>query len=191
MFYKVLDSWQFAFGMGNHLQISHMMPYKFDFGDVQRMKDYDTVSHRQVSITEWADLYYGGWIRLDGCDSDRIAYRMITEADVQIVDRKEPDALRRDYITGDKAAVFEIRVPAGKYELLVISGDEAEETAGIFTILNNGLQVHVQEKKGHYAMEEMAVVVKCEGYIRLQMESKDEKPWKLNGLLLRKERALL
>lgn len=190
-FHKILDAWQCAYGMGNHLQMSHMVPYKWDFGDVTIGKDYDTVSHRQVSISEWASLYYGGWIRLNGTEIPTKAYGFSQKGKLQVIQREGPDALRSDFITGTEKAVFDIRVPGGKYELLVISGDEDAPTTGRFTILNNGLSQSVKMKKGQYAMEELPVIMKEEGVIQLLVESLDAQGWKLNGLLLRKERALL
>lgn len=186
IFHKTLDAWLFGYGMGNHLQLSHMVPYKFDFG-LPGKGSYDSVSHRQVSVSEWADIYYGGWISVDtGCDTVSYGIRR-KDPTARMVQRKGPDALRCDFMQGSGSMIFGIRVPAGKYELLVISGDEDGEVHEALTILNNGLCAEIHKEAGYYAAEEMAVNLKNDGDILLEVKAKEGEAWKLNAVLLRKE----
>jgi lysophospholipase L1-like esterase len=49
-------------------------------------------------------------------------------AAVQSQDRGKPDALRRDFLTGDKPFLFSVALPEGNYNVIVTLGDQAGES---------------------------------------------------------------
>ena len=51
--------------------------------------------------------------------------------DVEVVERSGPDVLRCDFVQGASGNEFIIEVPRGQYELLLISGDENEDSVTI------------------------------------------------------------
>lgn len=139
-FYKAVDSMVCPYGYGESLHYG-MTPYVFDFtGDPG--KDYNDVYEKQIIEAGRAVLYAGGPrpVGEEIYASDR-GYGFLAsdcsgrqaedqETGCRIVKRQGPDSMRRDFAEGMEEAVFGGELPAGKYDILVISGDEfAKETA--------------------------------------------------------------
>lgn len=182
-FVKTFDAWMAGYGMGNHLQMP-FIPFRALDAGARPDKDYDLLSHRPVSVSEDSLVYYTGWESLEA-NSFYNGDSGWTEGGDRM-ERFHGDSenlLLEDGLTGQTAAVYAQRVPAGKYEFFVLcSGDTR------LTLQNNGLQGGGVCKNGRYIIEEMAVVMKQEGVIRLQIEAGEE-PWRLHALMLRRERS--
>lgn len=182
-FHRAVDSFTCAYLLGNHHQYP-MTPYVFDFSETA--KDYDDAYHRQFCLTGRTLLSFGAPRQVGACVyAENVGYGFVTDAGLTLRDRGAPDALRRDFIEGTTGSAFLIRLPKGKYSLLVISGDETDMSC---THLN-GEQGSIL-RAGEYQCRIIPFFQENDGVYRLSISTKPGYAWKLNAVFLNKEYAL-
>lgn len=195
-FYKAVDSMVCPYGYAEGWRYP-MTPYIFDFTE-EKNKDYENVYRRQIIRAGRACLYAGG-PRAVGTEeycADR-GYGFLTEAGmgpetITICGRKGPDDLRRDFAEGELPVVFGVELPAGKYDILVISGDQDEESLTNLEILDHGIHICGGRKgPGRYQCRILPVMHEADGVLRLRLSTEKGRKWKLNGLFINKEYMLL
>lgn len=190
-FYKAVDSMVCPYGAADTLRYA-MTPYVFDFTEEQE-KDYSQVYGWQLTEAGRSVLFAGG-PRCTGpklYTSDR-GYGFAAAGGITAAGRKKPDALRRDFVQGEAAAEFWVELPAGKYDLLVISGDEEEGSLTHLAVRSSGVYAEgsVQEK-GRYQCRLLPVVHGRDGILKLSLSTCPGMKWKLNTLFINKEYSLL
>ncbi|WP_127493256.1 glycosyl hydrolase family 95 catalytic domain-containing protein [Paenibacillus glycanilyticus] len=190
--YRLLDHFTFDYYAGNN-RVSRLAAYRLDFGVKEELpgKNYAEALPRQIHITGvlgqafrkvTPDLiftpYSGiGWERTE---------------QLTAIDRGSPDLLRRDFIGGAGDAVFRIELPKGRYDLLIVSGDEAAPSCTELIILG---QLHWRPEKslkaGEYATNTIPVTQKKDGFVQLHFRSCEGLPWRINLLVINRNYSYL
>ncbi len=84
--------------------------FRFDFGSGKVQKGYTAIL---------PTTYY----------TTQLGYGFTKEAQITAVDRGRKDALKSDFCTSDKPFYFTVDVPEGNYDVTVVLGDKAGESA--------------------------------------------------------------
>ncbi len=137
-FYKAVDSFVCAYRLGNTHRYQ-MTPYIFDLGDTLLRKDYNAVFHRALFRTGKSVVFFGGPKRIGlqaFLENEGYGFKFLEG--LFCADRLAPDDMRRDFIGGAQDNEFWIELPRGKYDLLVISGDEAQVSSTRLTVKHTG-----------------------------------------------------
>jgi hypothetical protein len=103
-------------------------------------------------------------------------------------DRSAPDALRRDMVNDQPAAVLRLRLPAGRRRVSVLRGDDEYATPGI-ALAADGTEVLApgpQVPAGAYQWEEFTLDGGPAGRVaELRVSAPDTANWKIVALLVR------
>lgn len=101
------------------------------------------------------------------------------------------DQIRTDFIEGTEEATFLMEVTKGRYDLLVICGDEKEPSYTEVTI-DRCLKVQSKTmlKAGEYLYEVVPLMIKEDKYLEVQLNTKVGEMWKLNSLIVNKVHSL-
>jgi hypothetical protein len=187
-FYKAVDSFACAYLLGNEHRYQ-MLPYVFDFGISGTDKNYDNAYHRAFCMSGRSAVFFGMPKRL-GMETynENTGYGFASVQDLNVRDRQAPDDLRRDFIEGTCSSEFIIELPKGKYNALVVSGDECEES------LTHILLPHIDAtvsgktmKPGKYQCRTVPFVHECDGLFKIGISTDEGYKWKLNAIFIGKE----
>lgn len=201
-FYKAVDSMVCPYGYGESLHYG-MTPYVFDFtGDPG--KDYNDVYEKQIIEAGRAVLYAGGPrpVGEEIYASDR-GYGFLAsdcsgrqaedqETGCRIVRRQGPDSMRRDFAEGMEEAVFGVELPAGKYDILVISGDEEESSVTNISVPQCGVYLPGGDTAaGEYQCRIIPVMHWEDGILKIVLGTEKDRKWKMNAVFINKQYMLL
>ena len=103
---------------------------------------------------------------------------------IRAVDRGAPDLLRRDFLEGEGPAEFIVEMPRGQYELLIVSGDAAEESVTCLSTEQGYRAGGDVIDGGCYQCELIPVIQKKDAPLRLLISSKEGYRWKVNLIIL-------
>ena len=104
------------------------------------------------------------------------------------VDRGLPDSLRRDFISGSQDNEFWIELPRGKYNMLLISGDEEGETLTHITLIHRCGKISGEILgPGQYQCRIIPFTHEKDGVFKIGLSTENKYTWKLNALFLNKE----
>ncbi|TCM99073.1 trehalose/maltose hydrolase-like predicted phosphorylase [Paenibacillus sp. BK033] len=190
--YRLIDHFTFDYYAGNS-RVSRLAAYRLDFGVKEELpgKNYSEVLPRQIHVegvlgqafrkispdTLFTACSGIGWERPD---------------ELAALDRGAPDLLRRDFIGGASEAVFRIELPKGRYDLLLVTGDEAAPSC---TELEIPGQLKWKPEKplaaGEYATEIIPITQKKDGCASLRFRSCEGLPWRVNLLIINRNYAYL
>ena len=188
-FMRGLDEFLHPYYMGN-VMIPRATKYKFDFGPASAAKkNYAAVIPQQIfelseGVTEkigpdfyrlhpdsvYTELRRFGWRKADG---------------LRAVDRRRPDALRRDFVVGDAPAVFGVDLPRGHYQVLCLVGDATAETHMRIGMRDQfRWQTPRPLHPGRFAVEVFDFRMDADGVCDIHFAGLAGRPWKLNALML-------
>ncbi len=182
-YYRALDSFTRDWYLGNMRMQNHSV-YKFDFGTV-RDKDYQEVLFRTGYGAE--NMYMGtmGFNRFDDLlFTVKRGYGFKHTDGLIQLDREAPDCLRRDFVEGDSDNEFIIEAPKGQYELLVISGDEKEDSVTILDAEGGRKTGGKLIKAGKYQASLIPIIHEEDGKMRLKVSTVSGKKWKINYIMV-------
>lgn len=201
-FYKAVDSMVCPYGYGESLHYG-MTPYVFDFtGDPG--KDYDDVYEKQIIEAGRAVLCAGGprpvgteiytadrgygFLASDGSGGQEKDQK----TGCRLVRRQGPDSMRRDFAEGMGEAVFGVELPAGKYDILVISGDEEELSVTNISVPQCGVYLPGEDTaSGEYQCRIIPVMHREDGILRIVLSTEKDRKWKMNAVFINKQYMLL
>ena len=190
-FYKTIDSFTCAYTMGNSRQYT-MTPYVFDFTlPSQPKKNYDDVYRKNFCVSGNAIVFFGAPVSHGAAAySPNLGYGFANAESLAIIDRAAPDSLRKDFVESAESNEFLIELPRGKYNLLLISGDECEESqTNIMTPHNGGVITGEIMSPGLYQCKIVPFIHENDGVFRIALSSEIGHKWKLNALFLSKDYA--
>jgi hypothetical protein len=185
-YYKAIDNFIRSWYLGNTRMENHTL-YKFDFGNVKD-KRYAWAFMRQAYTADRRVILGMPFIQIDeeglGYTSKR-GYGFNTEEGIKAVDRETEDMLRRDFVEGTEPVEFIIENPRGQYEMLVVSGDENEDSVTIVEAVNGRKAGGEVVKKGRYQCKLLPLVNEDDDEnIRLKISTIPGYKWKLNLVFL-------
>ncbi|ACT02284.1 glycosyl hydrolase family 95 catalytic domain-containing protein [Paenibacillus sp. JDR-2] len=190
--YRLLDHFTFDYYAGNS-RISRLAAYRLDFGVNEELlvKNYTEALPRQIHtagvlgqafrkvtpdmiFTPYSGI---GWERTD---------------QLTAIDRGASDLLRRDFVGGAGEAVFRIELPKGRYDLLIVTGDEAAPSCTELEIPGQ-LKWRPEKplKAGEYATEMIPMTQKKDGCASLRFRSREGLPWRINLLVINRNYSYL
>jgi hypothetical protein len=187
-FHRAVDAFTCANRQGN----AHQYPITqnvFDFGVATDEKIYDSVYCKQLFRTGKSLLFFGvpKRVGLEVYNGDK-GYGFTAIEGLSFQDQSAPDDIRRDFIEGSEDCEFWIELPRGKYNLLVISGDEDRKS---LTHLNlphlYGRIAGEVMRAGRYQCRIIPFVHERDGVFRLGLSTETGYRWKLNTIFLNKE----
>ena len=202
-FYKAVDSFTCAYLLGN-VHRYQMLPYVFDFGDTSLTKNYDDVYRKPFCHTGDSIVFFGA-PKKHGADAynENLGYGFSANRnlavydtkgldDMAVCDRKSPDDIRRDFVEGTEYNEFWIELPRGKYNALIISGDESEESLTnillphklphIFGCITGKLM-----QAGFYQCRVVPFMHEEDGIFKIALSTGQGRKWKLNSIFFAKE----
>ena len=213
-FYKAVDSMVCPYGYAEGLHYG-MTPYVFDLTGEQG-KNYDDVYEKQIieagravlcaggprpvgAEIYTADRGYGflasdcGGIRAKDQEKDQErGPEKDRETGCRIVRRQGPDSMRRDFAEGAGDAVFGVELPAGKYDILVVSGDEEEPSVTDISVPQCGVCLPGEEMDaGEYQCRIIPVMHREDGILRIVLSTGKGRKWKMNAVFINKQYMLL
>ncbi len=190
-FYKAVDAFTCGYLLGNELRYCRT-PYIFDFGPPGSEKDYNDAYPRQIVMTGRSVLYTGGPRRVGAEEyCTALGYGFQKKEEIRGVDRRKPDDLRRDFLEGTEPAVFLLSLAKGKYDLLIVCGDEEEASNSTVSLLQHGISLRTGYlPAGRYASMMLPFVLERDGKIQLQIAGTEGRKWKLNCMFVNKEFGL-
>lgn len=185
---KTLDSMTFEYCLGN-VKRSVTSTYRFDFG-CGVAKDYTETLHRQVYEAGKIGLGFQ-MVTVDNTFSVYEGYGFKQKGELIAQNRNMADQIRTDFIEGTEEATFWMEVTKGRYDLLIICGDEQESSYTEVTI-DKHLRVEpkTQLKAGEYLYEVVPLMIKEDKYLEVRLTTKSGEKWKLNSLIVNKVHSL-
>jgi hypothetical protein len=191
-FYKAVDSFTCTYGFANENR-SMSTPYIFDFGRTDVIKNYDPVYQRQSYLNGQALVFAAGPQSVGiQAYSDDLGYGFPNPQVIAIKDRARPDDLRRDFLEGSEQTEFLLELPKGKYDFLVISGDEEEDSLTTVSLPEQGTRlVGAIIKAGRYQCRILPYIQQRDGLASIRLETGKGMKWKLNAIFVNKEYAFL
>lgn len=190
-YYQAVDSFTCAYLLANDYRYAQT-PYIFDFGVREGEKDYMDSYPPQLAIAGQCVLYAAG-PRRAGVEEYRqeTGYGFHDASGIKALDRGGPDALRRDFLEGDQEAVFVLGLPKGKYNLLLICGDEMEASFTQITLPAQGTTVSTGRlEAGRFGCKILPVLQERDGELQCSIRAGEGYKWKLNALFVNKEHSL-
>lgn len=205
-YFKSVDSFTCPYLFGNELQYQ-MTPYVFDFGVCNGDKNYDNAYPAQTVRSGGCVLYCGGprRVSVEEYPSERCCaegstvdaaflirgYGFLDTKDIRAVERNGPDDLRKDFLESAEEAVFVLNLPKGKYDFLIVSGDEKEASYSEFCLLRQGTKADTGFlAPGQYSCKILPAVQEEDGELRLRICTKEKYRWKLNAIFVNKQYSL-
>ena len=176
---RALRSWY----LGNVRMDNHTV-YKFDFTKDDQ-KDYATCLYAEVYCAEEMQAKALTFVTTDeAVFTYRKGYGFTQDSHAQLVDRGEPDVLRRDFVQGSEDAEFVIEAPRGQYELMVISGDAEEESVTILEGVNGRKAGGDVIPAGRYQCKLIPIVQEEDEPVRLKISTRPGYQWKINYIIM-------
>lgn len=194
-YYQAVDAFTCPYLFGNEWKYPQT-PFIFDFGPDSTpeagCKDYGTAYARQTIFTGQCILYCNGPKRVGSwLYSVQKGYGFTEPDGIKGQRRKGPDALREDFLEGEQPALFRLKLPRGRYCLLIISGDEEEPSYTSFLLPGHGTQADTGIlPAGRYGNVPLPFILPRDGEVLLLISSKPGYRWKLNAIFVNKEGGL-
>lgn len=190
-YYKAVDGFTCGYLLANDYRYVQT-PYIFDFGTCGGDKDYDNSYPRQFAMAGQCVLYGAGPIRTGAQEYQaRTGYGFLQCQGIRAADRGKPDDLRRDLLEGDREAVFVLSLPKGKYDLLLVCGDEKEASFTKLYLPDHGTAVCTGKlAAGEYGCKILPVVQEQDAELRIGIAPGQGCRWKLNAMFVNKEYGL-
>ena len=105
-------------------------------------------------------------------------------SDIKIINRTGPDLVRRDFAESYKNGEFLIEAPRGQYEILLISGDNDEDSVTVATVENSRKIGGKVIPKGTYQCDIIPIIHEDDGLIRIKLSTATGYKWKLNAVMV-------
>ena len=190
-FHKAVDAFACPYLMG-YTHRYPMTQYVFDFCDGSNAKDYDSVYHKEFYQAGRSQVFFGGPKPIGAFRyTEDTGYGFSSIKGLAIRDRGYPDDIRRDFVEGDEDNEFWMELPGGKYNLLVVSGDESSQSmTHLFFPAIHGRIMGEITAPGHYQCRMIPFVQERDGIFRLCLSTEEGHKWKLNAMFLNKEYAI-
>ncbi len=183
-YYRALDSFTRDWYLGNVRMENHSV-YKFDFGACEEKKDFSKLLFRTAYAADRMLMSTMGFNRIKDLEfTAKRGYGFADATGISLVDRAAPDEIRRDFAEGEGEAEFLIEAPRGQYELLIISGDELEESATVLEAVGGRRTGGELLGAGRYQAKLIPVIHEEDGCIRLKISSAHGRKWKINSILV-------
>ena len=187
-FYKAVDSFVCPYDFAGTLRYP-MTPYIFDFTE-ENEKDYSEVYDIQILQAQRSVLLAGG-PRTVGTTaySEDLGYGFYSDLEgaISIRKRMKPDVLRRDFAEGEVPVIFGVELPAGKYDLLIISGDEKEASFTELAVKEAGVRAQGRRlDAGRYQYQILPIMHNFDGVLKISINTKQNMKWKLNSIFINK-----
>ncbi|MBE5868423.1 MAG: hypothetical protein E7293_05605 [Lachnospiraceae bacterium] len=180
---KALDGAMRAWYLGN-LRFENHTVYKFDFTKIKDKKYADCLTC-QVFGAEEMGMRSMAFVTIDEPQfTVKKGYGFADGSKAELVDREEPDLLRRDFAQGQEEAEFVIEVPRGQYELLVVSGDAKEDSVTIVEGVNGRTAGGEVIPAGQYQCKLIPIVQEEDAPVRLKLSTKPGYQWKVNFIVM-------
>ncbi|UQZ80852.1 Glycosyl hydrolase family 65 central catalytic domain protein [Paenibacillus konkukensis] len=180
--YRVLDHFTFDYYAGN-ARVSKLAAYRLDFG-LKLVKDYNRALPRQIHVEGVPGQTFRK-ITAETVFTPRSGIGWESADKITATDRGEPDLLRRDFIGGTVEAALIIELPKGRYDLLIVSGDNAEPSYTMAEI--PGQMVWKPDKAlkaGEYATDMLPLTQRNDGFAVIRFRSCEGLPWRVNVLVI-------
>lgn len=191
-YYQAIDAFTCPYLFGNELRYTQT-PCIFDFGadsrKISAAKDYKNAYPMQTIFSGQCLLYCAG-PRPAGMEkfSSEKGYGFLETGHIQAIQQDGPDDFCRDFLEGTETAVFALHLPKGKYDLLIVSGNEETESYSGFRLTKQGTAADTGIlPPGHYGCTLLPLIQKRDGEILLEISSLPGYCWKLNALFVNKE----
>lgn len=187
-YYQAVDGFTCAYLLANDFRYVQT-PYIFDFGTGNGKKNYNNSYPRQFAIAGQSVLHSVGPRRI-GAEKfiAETGYGFLDKEGIIAIDSGGPDDLRRDLLEGSREVVFILSLPKGKYDLLLICGDEAEDSSTKIDIPGHGTQISTGRlTPGFFCCKILPVVHERDGELLIRISSEEGYKWKLNALFVNKE----
>ena len=186
---RSLDDFTHDFYAGDQI-VSRMTVYKFDFtGSVELLaKDYREILEPQMHGVGKKGPDFRR-VTVESPYSPEVGFGWESLDDLTYVDRGQPDPLCRDFIGGTRPNAFVVDLVAGRYRILVLSGDAmASNDTRISTQLpGSECTVLASKRPGRFATESFAIELSEDRFLRLEVDfPRPGDQWKLNALLINK-----
>lgn len=190
-YYQAVDSFTCGYLLANEHRYVQT-PYIFDFGTGEGEKDYEDSYPRQFAMAGQCILYAAGPRRIGAEEYlTEKGYGFLQTDGIRAADRGRPDDLRRDLLEGDREAVFALSLPKGKYDLLLICGDEEECSCTMISLPDHGTALSTGKlEAGSYGCRILPVVQERDGELRVRFAAGEGCKWKLNAMFVNKEYGL-
>lgn len=184
-YHKAMDGFLRDWYLGNLRMENHTL-YKFDLGAAANKKYTDTWARQAYASNDMVLLQTPiVMITPENCRfTVAQGYGFMDDTGITAVDRHTNDPFRRDFLEGSEPVEFVIDAPRGQYELLIVSGDEEEDSVTILQAVNGTSAGGDVVKKGIYQSELLAVIQKKDQPIRLRISTKPGYRWKINCIFL-------
>lgn len=192
-YYRAVDSFTCPYSLANHLQYP-ATPKILDLTAQTGPKCYDDAYPRQYSDLEVQPLQYAAGpvpFGLERYDTAR-GYGWKDTQGITLEERQGPDALRRDFACGQEPAELWIDLPAGKYDLLLVCGDEELPSSTRVILPAQGTaDGGTLCRAGRYQCSVLPVVHPDDGPLRIRLESTEAAGWRLNAVFVNKQYTAL
>lgn len=191
-YYKAVDSFVCSFGFANDRR-PQWTAYVFDFGRNQEEKTYDNAYHSETCEMGGHVMTFTGPRAWDDREySPDRGYGFARQQGLSVKAREVEDDLRRDFVEGETENEFWMELPKGKYDLLVISGDEEERSQTLVDLPQYGTRAggEVMEA-GRYQCATVPFVHTEDGIFRVRFQTEAGNKWKVNALFLNKDHVLV
>lgn len=185
IYYKALDYSIRDWFIGNSRQNNHTV-YKFDFGTKEE-KLYTKTMPRIAFVDVAKTLKSLPYLPIHDENMEFThwhGYGFSNTDGITMQCRDMDDLIRRDFMEGEKDTEFLIEVPRGQYELLVISGDQDEESLTRLGGSNGFVTGGKLMKKGSWQCERVPFYHEKDGALRLKISTEPGKKWKINAIYM-------
>lgn len=191
-YYKAVDSFVCSFGFANDRR-PQWTAYVFDFGKNHDKKNYDNAYHSETCEMGGHVMTFTGPRPWDtGKYRPDRGYGFANERGLVVRERNVEDDLRRDFVEGEEENEFWMELPKGKYDLLIISGDEEEPSLTSIDLPQYGTKAGgVEMEAGRYQCLTIPFVHLKDGIFRVRFQTKKGNRWKLNAIFLNKDHVLV
>ena len=180
---RKLDNFTRDSYLGN-VRMANRTVYKFDFTD-EKEKKYSDFFPIQCYVNQGHHMNTLDFFRTGAEEyTSSKGFGFGTSEGIKISSSFAPDALRKDFAEGENDAEFVIEAPRGQYELLLISGDENEDSVTIATCENCRTVGGDIVPKGTYQCEIIPVISEYDEPIRIKISTRAGYRWKLNCIMM-------
>lgn len=166
--------------------------YKFDFTEEQRKRYFYGEFDTQAALSE-NPIYLARHFVREAKPIFSVekgyGFAPADEGKLSYVKRDTPDLLRGDLLEGTEPVEFLIEVPRGGYDLLVCSGDAAEDSVTCLAVQNGRQTGGELTRAGEYQCKRLPVVQERDGKLLLRVSTKRGYKWKLNFIFVNKTSA--
>lgn len=191
-YYQAIDAFTCPYLFGNELrytQTPRIFDFVADFRGKTPAKDYNDAYPMQTVYSGQCFLYCAGpkQVGIEKYSPEK-GYGFLETEHIWAKEQNGPDDLCRDFLESAEPTVFALSLPKGKYNLLIISGDEKAESLSRFRLAKQGTCTDTGAlPPGRYACSLLPAVLTRDGEILLEISSSPPCRWKLNAIFVTKE----